>query len=90
VYLGENEAQKRYVPHKILLNVLAVLELQQESYKLAMLDEKVLLALTQIPRESVPDMPDRIITATARAKRVPLITKDEKITCCGEVRTIWD
>ena len=33
----------------------------------------------RIPRPAVPDMPDRIITATALAHSLPLVTSDGKI-----------
>ena len=36
-----------------------------------------------------PDMPDRIITATALAYHLPLVTRDSKIREAGIVRTIW-
>ncbi|MBX9582579.1 MAG: type II toxin-antitoxin system VapC family toxin [Gemmataceae bacterium] len=35
--------------------------------------------LDQIPRGTVPDMPDRIISATALAQKLPLISADSKI-----------
>jgi predicted nucleic acid-binding protein len=37
------------------------------------------LAVKQIPRNAVPDMPDRIIAATALHLNLPLITRDRKI-----------
>jgi PIN domain nuclease of toxin-antitoxin system len=41
-----------------------------------------------IPRESIPDMPDRIIAATAQAIRVPIISRDGKIRVSG-LETLW-
>lgn len=52
------------------------------------LDLKVGLAVKQIPRSSVPDMPDRIIAATALHLNLPLITRDRKIQAAG-ITTIW-
>ena len=40
---------------------------------------KLLFAIRSIPRDAVPDMPDRIIAAAVQALRVPLITRDDKI-----------
>jgi PIN domain nuclease of toxin-antitoxin system len=51
-------------------------------------DEEVAWALARIPRESVPDMPDRILAATALRYRVPLVTRDGPLRACG-VETIW-
>lgn len=45
-------------------------------------------SLRQIPRDVVPDMPDRIIASTALLYSLPLITRDEKIRA-SKVRTIW-
>jgi len=44
--------------------------------------------LPQIERKDVPEMPDRIIAATAVAYGVPLITRDHLIQLAG-LQTIW-
>lgn len=46
-------------------------------------------ALIQIPRSVVPDMPDRIIAATALAEGLPLVTRDQKIRQLTNIATIW-
>ena len=40
-------------------------------------------ALRRIPRDLVPDMPDRIIGATAMHLELPLITRDSNLTGSG-------
>ena len=45
-------------------------------------------AFAIVPRVEVPDMPDRIIAATAVAFNVPVISHDGKIRASG-VATIW-
>ncbi|MBN1584681.1 MAG: type II toxin-antitoxin system VapC family toxin [Anaerolineae bacterium] len=50
--------------------------------------ETIAWAVQQVPREQVPDLPDRIIAATAQYLDVPLITRDRKIMSSG-VYTIW-
>lgn len=52
------------------------------------LDRTVINALTQVDRAVVPDMPDRIIAATALLLGVPVISKDSKIRV-SNVPTIW-
>ena len=52
-------------------------------------DPKLSPAAQQIPRSAVPDMPDRIITATALQLDLPLITKDEDIQKPAIVTIIW-
>ncbi len=41
-----------------------------------------------VPREQVPDMPDRIIAATALTMGLPLVTRDAQIQA-SLVQTIW-
>ncbi|MCI0485295.1 MAG: type II toxin-antitoxin system VapC family toxin [Blastocatellia bacterium] len=45
-------------------------------------------ALKLIARADVPDMPDRIIAATARYLGLPLVTRDSMIQSSG-IPTIW-
>ncbi len=59
-------------------------------YAVAPLDLAVAQALQQVPRTLVPEMPDRIITATALALALPLITRDGAIQQSALVPTIWD
>ena len=55
---------------------------------LANLTSGVVDALATIPRNIVPDMPDRIIVATAKHLGLPLISKDNKIVSSG-ISIIW-
>ncbi|MEO1373915.1 MAG: type II toxin-antitoxin system VapC family toxin [Cyanobacteria bacterium J06635_10] len=55
---------------------------------LANLTAGVADALATIPRNIVPDMPDRIIVATAKHLGLPLISKDNKITSSG-ISIVW-
>lgn len=55
---------------------------------LAPLDHVVADALESVSRSEVPDLPDRIVTATALALRVPLISRDWKIRAT-QLQTIW-
>jgi PIN domain nuclease of toxin-antitoxin system len=48
----------------------------------------IALEIRNVPRAAVPDMPDRIIAATALHLDLPLISRDRKIQLVG-VRTIW-
>ena len=53
------------------------------------LDLQIGEILRQIPRATVPDMPDRIIAATALALGLPLVTRDHKIQALTNITTIW-
>ena len=49
---------------------------------------EVAKAVREIPRTSLPDLPDRVIAATALTFGLPLITRDGKIRASG-IETIW-
>ncbi len=51
-------------------------------------DRYVAEDLSKIKRDEVPDLPDRIITATALHLGLPLISRDRKIQL-AQVETIW-
>lgn len=52
------------------------------------LDYDVASASQRISREAVPDMPDRIIAATALHLGLPLVTRDRRLQAAG-IQTIW-
>ena len=58
------------------------------NWNLIPLDFEIAKAIAQIPRVTVPEMPDRIIAATALYLNIPLVTKDSKIQAAN-VQTIW-
>jgi PIN domain nuclease of toxin-antitoxin system len=52
------------------------------------LDRDIVLSVAAINRSEVPDMPDRIIAATALSLGIPLISRDGKIQA-SSIKTIW-
>ncbi|GAB6064608.1 type II toxin-antitoxin system VapC family toxin [Deferrisoma palaeochoriense] len=52
------------------------------------LDALVARAMEKVPRGTVPDLPDRVIAATALALERPLVSRDAKIRL-SSVETIW-
>ena len=69
--------------------VFSLLDADNGSYVVAALDVPVARALQQISRAAIPDMPDRIIAATARALDLPLITRDERMIAASVVTSVW-
>jgi PIN domain nuclease of toxin-antitoxin system len=84
VYLVE----KGKLPELALERLRSVLIEPDTGFVPTPLDLAVVQALRRIPRELVPDMPDRIIAATALHLNLPLVTRDPKIQKAN-VNTIW-
>lgn len=61
---------------------------ENSAFLVAPVDFQVAKALRGIPRRFVPDMPDRIIAATALHLGLPLITRDRRLQSAG-VQTLW-
>jgi len=83
VYLTE----KQRIDPTTLDQVLALLN-SKGSLIEAPVDRAVAVAMHSIARAEVPDMPDRIIAATALHLGVPVISRDGKIRA-SSVATIW-
>ncbi len=83
VYLSE----KRRIDPRTLEGVMGLLDLGEVFIEVPV-DDSILPSLAAIPRAQVPDMPDRIIVATAGHLGVPLISRDAKIRASA-VTTIW-
>lgn len=49
---------------------------------------KIAKRMREVSHDAVPDMPDRIIAATALELSVPIISRDGKIKASG-LKTIW-
>ena len=49
---------------------------------------EVVETMRQVPREDIPDMPDRIVAATALYFGVPVISRDGRIRA-SNVQTVW-
>jgi PIN domain nuclease of toxin-antitoxin system len=52
------------------------------------LTDRVAVSMRGIPRHEIPDLPDRIIAATARLHDVPVLSRDGRIRA-SIVKTIW-
>jgi PIN domain nuclease of toxin-antitoxin system len=84
IYLSE----KGKIPASALDQLLRVIEEPGGSFVVAALDANIAVSIRNISRVDVPDLPDRVIAATAVAVGVPLVTKDRRIRA-AQVETIW-
>jgi len=84
VYLVE----RKKIPAAALQRLRSALADPSVGLFIAPVDGFVADALEKIPRSIVPDMPDRIIAATALHLGLPLVTRDRRIQS-AEIQTIW-
>jgi PIN domain nuclease of toxin-antitoxin system len=84
IYLCE----KGRIPSDSLTRLEEALRLRDGALCVADLTMAVALAVGRVIRDEVPDMPDRIIAATALHFGVPVISRDRKIQTSA-VETIW-
>ena len=84
VYLTE----RKRLPVEALVRLRKAVDDPTVVLHLAPLDAPVDDAMPNVPRDIVPDMPDRIIAATAISLNLPLITADTQIRRLS-IKTIW-
>ncbi len=84
VYLVE----RAKIPADTLRRLLTVFDTENSLLLEIPVDRRVAETLPQVARASVPDLPDRIIAATAVYLGLPLITRDAQIKASG-IDTIW-
>lgn len=80
--------EKGRVPAPLLVRLDQVLAEGDFAFRIAPLTLEVAVALRWVPRDAIPDLPDRAIAATALSLGLPLVTRDEKIRASG-IKTIW-
>ena len=85
IYLVE----KGRLSQPMLERLLDELQMADSSFRTQSLTADIARSLADIPRATVPDMPDRIIAATALHLSLPLITSDDNIQNLTNVETIW-
>jgi PIN domain nuclease of toxin-antitoxin system len=81
--------EKRRIASDLLQRILAVLNEPDPSLIVVPIDLAISIAIQNIDRDTVPDMPDRIIAATALHLNLPLVTRDRKIQASQSIITIW-
>lgn len=84
IYLVE----KGRIPRSDWEALRTALKQEDSGFRVAPLDAAIAECLERVPRDQVPDMPDRIITATALHLGLPLVTRDGQIRATG-VQVVW-
>lgn len=84
VYLIE----KNRLPASAYDDLLRAVNSPAHVFTEAALTAEVVESMRHVPRSDVPDMPDRIVAATALYFRVPVISRDARIRAAS-LHTIW-
>src|SRR6266516_4500623 len=71
--------EKKRIPANALDDVLAAIADPKLVLQEVPLDAGIVARMKQVPREEDPDLPDRIIAATAQFHGVPVISRDGRI-----------
>lgn len=74
---------------QVIEKLIKISREENSPIRLLDVDFSVYQAFSKIPHHSIPEMPDRIIAATAKAYSLSLVTKDLKITSWNGVPIIW-
>lgn len=81
---------ERYrLPEEALGQLINALSDPGTGLEIAPLDIITAQTLRHIARDVVPDMPDRIIAATALSLSLPLVARDARIQALTTIQTIW-
>lgn len=80
--------EKERVPAKTLQGILKLLETSDTLLAEIPVSRQIIASLIRISRTEIPDMPDRVIAATALAAGVPLVSRDRKIQA-SHIQTVW-
>ena len=80
--------EKGKLAEAALLRVISEVEREDSVLAVVSLDLEIARAVRDVPRDLVPDMPDRIIAATAFHLGLPLVTRDAQIRSAN-ITTIW-
>jgi PIN domain nuclease of toxin-antitoxin system len=81
--------EKNKIPKDVIDLLRVALDDSTTAFRFIEMSREISDEVENIPRLTVPDMPDRIIAATALYLNLPLVTKDHKIKALQNIQTIW-
>jgi PIN domain nuclease of toxin-antitoxin system len=84
VYLIEKER----IRATALDDILAAIRDPRNVLQQVALDDRIAVSMRNIARQDIPDLPDRVIAATALLYSVPVLSRDRRIRA-ATIQTIW-
>lgn len=80
--------EKGRIPATALDDLRAAIADPKAVLRYVPLDEEIAIKMAEVPREDLPDLPDRVIAATALFYGVPVLSRDGRIHS-SNIRAIW-
>lgn len=80
--------EKGKLPESALQRLIIMLASPASAFEVGPLDLGVAQAVHRVFRDMIPDVPDRIIAATALSLNLPRVTRDPRIRAAN-IQTIW-
>ena len=80
--------EKGRLPKEAFDRINLILSNPESGFEVAPLDLETARVVQRTRRSAIPDMPDRMIAATALFLNLPLVTRDKKIEAAG-ITTLW-
>ena len=81
--------QRQRLPRSVVEEAFALAEQNESEIRAVPLDIAIAREVASFGPAAIPEMPDRIIAATARALNLPLVTADSVIAESKLVQVIW-
>jgi PIN domain nuclease of toxin-antitoxin system len=80
--------EKGRIPVSALNDLRAAVADPKAVLRYVALDEEIALKMAEVSRQDIPDLPDRVIAATALFYGVPVLSRDGRIRSSG-INAIW-
>jgi PIN domain nuclease of toxin-antitoxin system len=80
--------EKGRIPPGALNDLQTAIADPKAVFQHVVLDERIAMNMAEISRLDVPDLPDRVIAATARFYGVPLLSRDSQIRW-SNIQKVW-
>lgn len=80
--------EKNRIPQRTLTHIESTISDPNTVLLELPIDRLIAMSVEQVDRVQVPELPDRVIAATAMVYRVPLLSRDGMITA-SDIHTIW-
>lgn len=80
---------KGKIPIDVLIVLRDALDDAATAFEFVEISRPIADAVESVSRGIVPDLPDRVIAATALHLGLPLVTKDNQIRLLTTIQTIW-